>query len=266
MARKEKLTLDYFPHYAVQGDISIIIQEKYGNDGYAVLYKNYEQFCLKDRQYINLNEYVTLAAISAYCKITESRYLEIVSTLTNLGAYDKELWEEHKIICSKKFIENTKDAYRKRTSESIDFEELKNFFRKKSTNKCISDVGNQQNKSNQTKLKEIKEKEIKNNLSLNSSIMIAGDNRKRIGKREREILKSYCLRKKVGNINAYIRKILDNGDYEVILEEERIRLEKLEAKQQKVRNEIAVNPDSEEDVQKAFEESKRKIIELRKRG
>ena len=211
MARKEKLTLDYFPHYAVQGDISIIIQEKYGNDGYAVLYKNYEQFCLKDRQYIDLNEYVTLAAISAYCKVSETRYLEIVDTLTNLGAYDKELWTEHKIIISEKFIENTKDAYRKRTSESIDFNTLRDFFRQKSTSKCISDVGNQQIKSNQTK-----EKEIKENLSLYPSLIEAGDNRKRIGKREREILKFWCKRHKVENINGYIRKILDNGDYEVI--------------------------------------------------
>mgnify|MGYP006967359333 CR=1 FL=1 len=34
-------------------DIPNIIQERYGNDGYAVLYKNYEQFCLRDRQFID---------------------------------------------------------------------------------------------------------------------------------------------------------------------------------------------------------------------
>lgn len=159
MARKEKFTLDYFPHYAVQGDISKIIQAKYGNDGYAVLYKNYEHFCLKDRQYIDLKEFVTFAAISADCRVSEDKYLEIVDTLANLGAYDKELWEEHKIIISEKFIENTKDAYRKRTSECINFAELKNFFRQKSTNNGISDVGNQQ-----IKLKETKEKENKKNI------------------------------------------------------------------------------------------------------
>lgn len=208
MARKEKLTLDYFPHYAVQGDIPKIIQERYGNDGYAVLYKTYEQFCLRDRQYIDLNEYVTLAAISAYCKVSEDRYIEIINTLVNLGTYDKELWEENKIIISEKFIENTKDAYRKRTSESIDFNELKNNFRRKSTNKCISDVGNQQ-----IKLKESKEKESINlSLSTNSNA--------RVGKRERDLLKSYCKRNKVQNINAYIRRVLDNGDYIQLLEDE----------------------------------------------
>lgn len=155
MARKEKLTLDYFPHYAVQGDISKIIQERYGNDGYAVLYKNYEQFCLRDRQYIDLSEYVTLASVSAYCKVSEEKYLEVVDALVKLGAYDVELWNERKILISEKFIENTKDAYRNRTSQNLNFADLKNFLRKKSTCNCISDVRNQQ-----IKLKESKGKEI----------------------------------------------------------------------------------------------------------
>lgn len=160
MARKEKLTLDYFPHYAVQGDISKIIQERYGNDGYAILYKNYEQFCLRDRQYIDLNEFVTLASICAYCKVSEEKYLEVVDTLVKLGAYDVELWNERKILISEKFIENTKDAYRNRTSQNINFVELKNFLRKKSTSECISYVGNRQIKGKETKGKESKGKVV----------------------------------------------------------------------------------------------------------
>lgn len=229
MARKEKLTLDYFPHYAVQGDIPKIIQEKYGNDGYAVLYKNYEQFCLRDRQYIDLSEYVTLAAISAYCKITEEKYLEIVDVLVNLGTYDKELWQERKILISEKFIENTKDAYRNRTSEATNFEDIKNNLRKKSTSKCISYVRNQQ-----IKLKESKEKEI--NLSL-----INGDRPKRIGKREREFLKSYCERNRVHNANAYIRKVLDNGDWYELVEEEKqyqCKAKEIEQKQEENKKKI----------------------------
>lgn len=160
MARKEKLTLDYFPHYAVQGDISKIIQERYGNDGYAVLYKNYEQFCLRDRQYMDLNEYVTLASISAYCKVSEEKYLEVVDTLVKLGAYDVELWKEQKILISEKFLENTKDAYRNRSSQNLNFLDLKDFLRKKSTSECISDVRNQQIKVKEIKGKENKELEL----------------------------------------------------------------------------------------------------------
>lgn len=246
MARKEKLTLDYFPHYAVQGDIPKIIQERYGNDGYAVLYKNYEQFCLRDRQYIDLNEYVTLAAISAYCKVSEDRYLEIVNTLVNLGTYDKELWEQKKILISEKFIENTKDAYKKRTSESIDFNSFKNNFLQKSTSKCISADGNQQIKLNQTKLNE-----NNNILSLNN---------KRLGKRERELLKSYCERIKVANANAYMRKVIDNGDYVQLIKEEYERQCKIqqfkEKKAQEHKKEMVVeNPaETEQAFQKFLEQ------------
>lgn len=160
MARKEKLTLDYFPHYAVQGDISKIIQERYGNDGYAVLYKNYEEFCLRDRQYIDLSEYATLASISAYCKIPEEKYLEIVNMLVKIGAYDDEIWEKCQVLISEAFIENTKDAYAKRKGEKIEFSILKDFFLQKYTSKCISSTGNTQIKLKETKEKEIKEEVV----------------------------------------------------------------------------------------------------------
>lgn len=138
MARKEKYTLDYYPHYAIQGDIVNVIQELYGNDGYAVLHKNYEQFCLRDNQYIDLSNYSTLAVIAAYCKVTKERYLEIVEELVKLDAYDKDFWEQKKILISEKFMENTKEAYSRRKNEAPNFERLKNKLQQKSTSKSIS--------------------------------------------------------------------------------------------------------------------------------
>ncbi len=176
MARKEKLTLDYYPHYAVQGDITAVIQELYGNDGYAVLHKIYEQFCLRDRQYINLSEYSTLATIAAYCKVNQDRFFEIVNELVKLGAFDKDLWLEKRILISSKFIENTKDAYKKRATDIVDFEELKNNFLHKTTSKGISSAGNSENYektvqsgdiNQQIKLKEIKGNETKPNQTKN---------------------------------------------------------------------------------------------------
>lgn len=253
MARKEKLTLDYFPHYAVQGDIPKIIQERYGNDGYAVLYKNYEQFCLRDRQYIDLNEYVTLAAISAYCKVSEERYIEIVNTLVNLGTYDKDLWEQQKILISEKFIENTKDAYKKRTSESVDFNNFKDFLLQKSTSKCISSDGNQQ-----IKLKETKLNENNNILSLNN----------RLGKRERDLLKSYCTRIKVANINAYMRTVINNGDYVQLIEEEKehqCKIQRIKEQKEQIQKEeeIKENPQVTE---QAFLNFQKTMTDLRQRG
>lgn len=54
----------------------------------------------------------------------------------------------------------------------------------------------------------------------------------RIDKEEREILRAYCKRKKVQNINAYIRKLIENCDYEIIVTEEKQRLEKIQQAKQ----------------------------------
>lgn len=62
---------------------------------------------------------------------------------------------------------------------------------------------------------EIKEdKEVKN---LNLSLI----NSERLGKREREFLKSFCERKGIRNVNAYIRTVIDNGDWVELVEEEK---------------------------------------------
>lgn len=165
MARKEKLTLEYFPHYTYQGDITNIIQEMFGNDGYAVLHKTYEQMGQRDRQYIDLSDYKILSVVAAYCKVSKEKYLEIVKELVALGAYDKELWEEKRILASESFIENTKDAYKKRVGEIPDFQKLKNFLLRKSTSKCISGGGNSKNDEKSVQSgggnQQIKEKEIK---------------------------------------------------------------------------------------------------------
>lgn len=166
MARKEKLTLEYFPHYSLQGDITNVIQEMFGNDGYAVLHKTYEQMGLRDRQYIDLSNYKILSVVAAYCKVSKEKYFEIIEELVELGAYDKELWNQKKILASETFIENTKEAYKKRVSKIPDFQKLKNFLLQKSTSECISGYGNSEintksvesgSGNQQIKLKKIKE-------------------------------------------------------------------------------------------------------------
>lgn len=102
-------------------------------------------------------------------------------------------------------------------------------------------------------------KEKNNNFSLSNSSM-------RIGKREREILKSYCKKNNVQNANAYIRKLIDSGDAAIILEEEKIRLEKLEKRKQESVQEIG-KPENSEETEKAFQEAK-KVVQMifKKRG
>jgi hypothetical protein len=170
MARKEKITVDYFPHYAIQGKTMFTLEHNYGNDGYCVIFKTMEELCLADHHYIDLNDVATLAYIASKCNVSEALYEEIISTLVKIGTFDKELWENFRVICSAKFLENIKDAYRNRKSKYLSINDIKNNLRKKYSLTFQSDVINTEDIKNfeqtdvrnqQSKVKETKEKESK---------------------------------------------------------------------------------------------------------
>lgn len=102
--------------------------------------------------------------------------------------------------------------------------------------------------------KERKEEYI--NLSLiNSS--------ERLGKRERKILKSYCKKNNVRNIDAYIKTLIVNGDAQYIIEEEEKKAALKERKKELVNfEEEVVNP---EEVEVAHEKFRKKLEELKSR-
>lgn len=96
--------------------------------------------------------------------------------------------------------------------------------------------------------KEKKERDI--NISLST--------RERVGKREREILKSYCKKNGVKNENAYIKALIKNGDAQEIIEEEK---RKNELKQRKEKEKIvSFVPDlTGEQANEIFKNVKQKI-------
>ena len=101
--------------------------------------------------------------------------------------------------------------------------------------------------------KERKEEYI--NLSLiNSS--------ERLGKREREFLKSYCKKNNVKNVNAYIKALVKNGDAQEIIEEEKRKEELRQRKSESVNFvQEVVNPEEE---RKAFENFLNKKQQIRR--
>lgn len=78
-------------------------------------------------------------------------------------------------------------------------------------------------------------KNEKNNNSINpsyiNSLSIQKNENPKLKKEEREILKSYSKKNGAKNINAYIRKLVENGDYIEILESEKKKAEKRRAEQ-----------------------------------
>lgn len=93
----------------------------------------------------------------------------------------------------------------------------------------------------------------------------------KISKEEREILKSYSKKQGAKNINAYIRKLIDNGDYLNILEEEQKKAAKRKAEQALIEvqkaTEIQEPELTEEERQKALERARKLAgIEVKRRG
>ncbi|WP_434132174.1 DUF4373 domain-containing protein [Sporomusa sphaeroides] len=114
MARPIKDIVDYFPHSCNHGKTMFIIEQHYGNDGYAFWFKLLELLGKSEGHYINCNNIDEWEFLQATTRFLEVKCREILNKLALLGAIDKELWEERQIIWSDNFIKNIADAYKNR--------------------------------------------------------------------------------------------------------------------------------------------------------
>lgn len=124
MARKERNSVDYFPHSVTHGRKMFYLRSKFGNDGYAVWFMLLEQLGKSEYHYLDLKDKIQLMYLSSEFMVTEIVLKEIISILVDFEEFDKELWDEQSILYNEKFIENVSDAYKKRNNECIDKKSL----------------------------------------------------------------------------------------------------------------------------------------------
>lgn len=118
MARPERNTVDYFPHYISDGKKMFFIEHKYGNDGYSTWFKLLESLATTEYHYLDLKNESDIMFLSAKCRISENVLIEILNDLSKLGEIDLDLWVE-KIVYSDKFIESIQDAYSRRNNKCM---------------------------------------------------------------------------------------------------------------------------------------------------
>jgi len=117
MARPQKQTVNYFSHDtdASEKKTLTIIQNKYGNDGYAFWYKlleilgktNGHYYCFEDPadwEFLLAKTHIPVPEIAG----------NILETLATLDAIDKNLFHEHQVIWSQNFVDRLKGVYKKR--------------------------------------------------------------------------------------------------------------------------------------------------------
>lgn len=116
MARPKKQTVDYFPHQCTHGKTMFIIEQNYGNDGYAFWFKLLEMIGSTEGHALDLSQRENMEFLAAKTRLKSSFCGEILDKLAILGAIDAELWES-KIVWSDNFVDNISEVYRKRTEE-----------------------------------------------------------------------------------------------------------------------------------------------------
>ena len=172
MARPTRNDVDYFPFICKEGKGMFIIEDKYGNNGFATWIKIIRSLATTNFHYLNLSDPSEKMFLSAKCKVSQSVLESIIDDLINLGEFDRELWDDFSILYSEKFIEGIKDAYSKRNNDPLSKEALLSHLLSLGVNKpsnsipkpsnvTLKEVSNPQSKVKESKGEEKKEKEIK---------------------------------------------------------------------------------------------------------
>lgn len=117
MGRPKKQTVDYFPHICRHGKTIFILEEKYGNDGYAFWFKLLELLGDTEGHYIDCNNPATWEFLQSKTRLPEDTCLNILNLLSRLAAIDLDLWQ-NRIIWSENFIKGIAEVYRNRRVET----------------------------------------------------------------------------------------------------------------------------------------------------
>lgn len=115
MARPKKQTVDYFPHYVSEGKTKLILQNEFGNDGYAFWYKLLELLCESEYQVYDYSNPASWRLLLAKTHVTDDNAVKILQLLADLETIDSELHEK-KIIWSQKLIDNLELVYKRRAT------------------------------------------------------------------------------------------------------------------------------------------------------
>lgn len=116
MARPKKKGVDYFPHDCVSGKTIFILEQKFGNDGYAFWFKLLEHLGTKEGHYLDCNDIEDMEFLQAKTRLDGEVICKILDLLANLKAIEPELWQK-KVVWSQRFVDGVSVVYTNRKVE-----------------------------------------------------------------------------------------------------------------------------------------------------
>ncbi len=123
MGRKDKFTVDYFLHKCNHGKTIFILENRFGNNGYAVWFKTLELLGASRNHFIDCRNTTDWEFMSAKMQVEPDKLQQIYDLLASLNTIDSELWL-NKIVWSENFIDNLSDVYARRTNKCMNKSDL----------------------------------------------------------------------------------------------------------------------------------------------
>lgn len=118
MARPLKRTVDYFPHFVNSGKTLLILQNEFGNDGYAFWFKLLSLLCRTDGIVYDYNNSAAWRLLLAETSVSEDMADKILQLLADIKAIDPDLYLS-KIIWVQNLVDNLGDVFMRRRNGSI---------------------------------------------------------------------------------------------------------------------------------------------------
>lgn len=152
MARPSKQTIDYFPHFVDHKKTMFIIENLWGNDGYAFWFKLLELLGSTAGHAYDCNKPGNWAFLLAKTRLSEVSATEILNKLAELDAIDQELWEQ-RVVWSQNFVSGLEPVYKKR---KVEMPVRPSFRYPKPTSAVVSGAETPQSKVKESRVEESK--------------------------------------------------------------------------------------------------------------
>lgn len=142
MGRPHKQTVDYFPHYCIHKKTIFIIEEQYGDKGYAFWFKLLELLGTTEGHFLDLNDGVTWEFLRAKTRTSDECCGEILELLAKLQAIDGELWKRRVVWCQN-FVDGIAHVY---VNRRVDIPQRPSFQEEKGEPAVVSTEENPQSR------------------------------------------------------------------------------------------------------------------------
>lgn len=119
MARPPKSGVDYFSHDVGAHNRKTLsaLRSRFGNDGYAFWYIMLELLGEQSTLSLDCSDEINWIYLCTETGVSEVSAAEILELLSRMGAIDKNLWQNHKIIWCQGFADRLESVYKKRKEQ-----------------------------------------------------------------------------------------------------------------------------------------------------